>query len=181
MYKDIPHALLSVLGPVVQEHGLELVDASYSRGGRARLTVIVDTPAGDGRVGVEACARLSREIGHALDALGCIEGAYLLEVTSPGVDRALAREVDFQRAVGRKVAVVTRAPRDGRRRFTGTLLGFEERCARIETDSETVEIAFNEIARAKSFYASEGASGRPGSRPRAARRGLRAANSHGEG
>jgi ribosome maturation factor RimP len=177
MYKDIPHELLRVLEPVVRDHGLELVDAPFAGGGRARLMVIVDTPAGDGQVGVEACARVSREIGHALDAVGCIEGSYVLEVTSPGIDRTLGREADFERAVGRKVAVVTREPRDGRRRFTGKLVAFDADRARIETDSGAVEIPFSEIARAKSFYpferAPEGRNAR--ARPR------RAGNPVGEG
>jgi ribosome maturation factor RimP len=170
MYKDIPHELRSVLEPLVRDHGLELVDAPFSEGGRARLTVILDTPAGDGLVPVEACAAVSREIGHALDAVGCIDGAYLLEVTSPGLDRTLAREVDFERAVGRKVSVVTREPRDGRRRFTGKLLAFEAERARIETDAGAVEIPFAEIARAKSFYPFEGDAGSPAPRRRARRR-----------
>jgi ribosome maturation factor RimP len=178
MYKDIPHELASLLEPLVRDHGLELVDAPFSAGGRARLTVIVDTPAGDGQVAVEVCAEVSREIGHALDAVGCIDGSYLLEVTSPGLDRTLAREVDFERAVGRKVSVVTREPRDGRRRFTGRLASFEADRARIETDAGVVEISFPEVARAKSFYPFERATGEP-ARRRGARR--RAGNPAGKG
>ena len=181
MYKDIPYELRSVLEPLVRDHGLELVDAPFSAGGRARLTVILDTPAGDGLVPVEACAAVSREIGHALDAVGCIDGAYLLEVTSPGLDRTLAREVDFERAVGRKVSVVTREPRGGRRRFTGKLLAFEAERARIETDSGAVEIPFPEIARAKSFYPFEGTAGEAGSPARRRRARRRAGNKVGKG
>ncbi|MFQ5697908.1 MAG: ribosome maturation factor RimP [Myxococcota bacterium] len=121
------------------------------RGG-VRLRVIVDTPEGDGRVDVEACARLSRELGHTLDALGPSGGFSLLEVTSPGVDRTLGREVDFERAVGRRVQVETDAPLGGRRRFKGELSAFAGSSARIETDSGPVEVPFARIARARALH-----------------------------
>lgn len=149
MYKDIPETLLRVVEPVVRDHGLELVAAPLAGG--ARLRVIVDTPAGDGRVDIEACARLSRELGHALDAIGPRSESYQLEVSSPGLDRTLGRPVDFERAVGRRVQVVTRAPLEGRRRFKGELLAFAASCARIQTDSGPVEVPFAQIARARAL------------------------------
>src|SRR5512147_1738872 len=106
MYKDIPETLRSVVEPVVKAHGLELVDAHVGRGPtRSLVRVIVDTPSGDGRVRVDECAAVSREVGHGLDVAEVVRGAYTLEVTSPGVDRTLAREIDFERAVGRVVAL----------------------------------------------------------------------------
>ena len=69
MYRDIPEEMRALIEPIVDEHGLELVDADLKRG-RApwTLRVIVDTPEGDGLVPVEDCARVSREIGSHLDA-----------------------------------------------------------------------------------------------------------------
>ena len=120
MYRDIPESLREIVEPVVEDHGLELVDAGiYPGPGRARVRVVVDTPAGDGRVLVDRCAEVSREISHGLDARDAVAGAYLLEVASPGVDRVLAREKDFARAVGGRVAIETREPLAGRRRFRG--------------------------------------------------------------
>jgi ribosome maturation factor RimP len=152
MYRDIPDALRELLEPIVRDHGQELVDAILALGRERRLRVIVDTPEGDGKVDVDACARVAREIGHAIDATGLIDGSYELEVGSPGVDRPLAREIDFERAVGRRVSIETREPRCGRRRFKGPLVAFEAGRARIDSPSGATEIPFAEIARAKSFF-----------------------------
>ncbi len=153
MYQDIPKNLLGVIEPVVRDHGLELVDAQLGQGpGRARLQVVVDTPAGDGRVTVDTCAAVSREIGHGLDAGDFFSGAsYLLEVCSPGVDRTLAREKDFARVVGRRVALETKQPLEGRRRFRGELVAFDGDAAQLHTEGGDYRIPFSCIARARAF------------------------------
>jgi ribosome maturation factor RimP len=153
MYRDIPESLLRVIEPVVRSHGLELVDAAVGRGPtRSLVRVIVDTPSGDGRVKVDECAAVSRELGPGLDVAELIDGAYTLEVSSPGVDRTLAREIDFQRAVGRKIALETRAPIDGRRRFKGELVAFEGAVATVRTGAGDARIEFAAIERAKAFH-----------------------------
>jgi ribosome maturation factor RimP len=153
MYRDSPPELLRVVEPIARDHGLEVVEAALRQAGpRSRLQLILDTPAGDGRVGVEQCAAVSREVGHALDACGLIDGAYTLEVTSPGVDRTLGREIDFERAVGRTVALETREPLDGRRRFKGELRAFEQSRASVHTEAGDFAIPFERIARATAFF-----------------------------
>ena len=153
MYRDIPPELLRVVEPIVRDHGLEVVDAGILRGsGRARVRLVVDTPAGDGRVLVDTCAAVSREVGHGLDAGDVIQGSYLLEVSSPGIDRVLARELDFARAVGRRVELETREPLDGRRRFKGHLVRFEQGVAHLELESGSAAIPFDKVARARAFH-----------------------------
>ncbi len=153
MYGDIQPELRSVIEPIVRAHGLELVDAVARSGrGRGLLRVVVDTPSGDGRVRVDECASVSRELGHALDGLDLMAGSYTLEVTSPGVDRALGREIDFERVVGREVELETREPIEGQRRFRGRLLGFAQACAEVEGTAGGVRIPFTAIARARAFY-----------------------------
>lgn len=153
MYRDIPEEMRAVIEPIVDDHGLELVDVDLKRGrGPWTLRVIVDTSEGDGRVSVEACAEVSREIGSHLDAGDLIPARYTLEVSSPGFDRVLAREKDFAAVRGREVRIETRAPRNGRRRFRGRLLGFEAEVARLLVDGEEVEIAFADVARANAVY-----------------------------
>jgi ribosome maturation factor RimP len=90
-----------VIAPVVRQHGLTLVDVEW-RGDRRRgiLRVYVDKAGG---VGIEDCGRLSREIGDLLDAEAVIEQAYDLEVSSPGLDRQLRKEREFQWALGKPV------------------------------------------------------------------------------
>jgi len=142
-----------LIEPVVGDAGLELVDALLTRG-RAPwlLRVILDTPEGDGRVPIEHCARVSREIGSQLDAADAIPVSYRLEVSSPGLDRLLAREKDFERALGAEVSIETRRPQAGRRRFRGVLLGFEAGQARISVDNHEIAIPFAEISKARSIY-----------------------------
>ena len=138
----------------MQEHGLELVDVEFARGRPPwRLRVIVDTPEMDGRVPVDRCAEVSRELGARLDAAGAIETRYLLEVTTPGFDRVLAREKDFAAALRRRgaprdaapagrAAALPRSPRAPSRRA---------RCAST-VDGREVVIPFAEVAKAHCVY-----------------------------
>jgi ribosome maturation factor RimP len=153
MYRDISPALLHVIEPVASSHGLEIVDASVNQGpGRTHVQVVLDTPQGDGRVTLGACAGVSREIGTGLDADDLFNGAYTLEVCSPGVDRALGREVDFERAVGQQVQLETRERIGGSRRFKGRLAAFEAGEARVEIEADSVCIPFSGISKANAFY-----------------------------
>lgn len=153
MYSDIPAELGALVEPVVVHHGLELVDLDLLKGrGPWVVRVIVDTTEGDGRVSIERCAALSREIGSLLDARDAIPTRYQLEVSSPGLDRRLAREKDFRAACGAEVAVETRQPLNGRRRFRGVLQSFEGGLARILVDGTVYEVPFGDVARAHLIY-----------------------------
>jgi ribosome maturation factor RimP len=153
MYGDIPAAMRELIEPIVAAYGLELVDVERHQG-RApwKVRVIVDTPAGDGRVAIERCAQVSREIGVNFDAHDTIPVAYLLEVSSPGFDRVLAREKDFERALGSELKIETRAPIDGRRRFKGTLTAFAEGSAHLAVDGRDFRIPFAAVARAHKVH-----------------------------
>jgi ribosome maturation factor RimP len=154
VYLDIPEELLAMIEPIVEDHGLELVDIERHQGRPPwTVRVIVDTPDGDGLVPVDRCAELSREIGAHLDAGDRFPVAYSLEVSSPGLDRVLAREKDFTAAAGREIKLETRAPIDGRRRFRGRLLGLEDGEVRLEVDGAPYRIAFADVARANAVYA----------------------------
>jgi ribosome maturation factor RimP len=153
VYADIPTDLRRLIEPIVEDHGLELVDVEFARGRPPwRLRVVVDNPAMDGRVPVDRCAEVSRELGARLDAAGAIETRYLLEVTTPGFDRVLAREKDFVAACGAEVRVETRRPLEGRRRFRGRLSAFEGGTLRIAVEGRPVAIPFAEVAKANCVY-----------------------------
>ncbi len=153
MYRDIPEPTRALIEPIVAAHGLELVDVEQHRGPAPwRVRVIVDTPAGDGRVPIERCALVSREIGVHLDAEDAIPVRYSLEVSSPGFDRVLAREKDFARVLGERVRLETRAPIDGQRRFHGTLVAFEGGLAHLAVEGRELRIPFAAIARANKVH-----------------------------
>ena len=106
--------------PAVTTAGLELVDVQYRpEGGRAVLRLLIDRPTGG--VTIDELARISRELGHVLDAHDAVPGRYHLECSSPGLNRPLVKPEHFRRAVGQRVYVRLRTPLDGRRQFHGVL------------------------------------------------------------
>jgi ribosome maturation factor RimP len=122
--------------------GYELVDLESSRGGLVR--VFIDSPRG---ITVEDCARVSHHLTRAF----AVEGIDYerLEVSSPGLDRPLKRVEDYGRFAGQKASVRLRLPREGRRRFEGTLAGVEEGCVLLEVEGQRLRFAFAEIERAR--------------------------------
>ena len=115
---------------VAASRGLEVVDIEFRGGGKARmLRVFLDKPAAgtDPLAGVthEDCANFSREFGTILDVEDAVPGgSYTLEVSSPGLDRKLARPADFERFTGSRMKVMTRQPVNNNRFFEGRLESF---------------------------------------------------------
>jgi ribosome maturation factor RimP len=153
VYRDIPEELRILIEPIVEDAGFELVDIVQKRGRHPwLLRAVIDTPTGDGRVSIERCADVSREIGTHLDATDAISAPYRLEVSSPGLDRPLAREKDFVAACGSQVRVETERPQDGRRRFRGRLTGFDDGIVRVEVDGREFSIPISEVSQANTIY-----------------------------
>ena len=158
MYRDIPEQYKEIVEPVVDEHGLELLDIEISGGrGPKGIRITVDTPACDGRVDIDRCAKVSREIATLLDASGMIDAPYQLEVSSPGLNRKLARAKDFAAVCCSKIQLETRQPLQGRKRFRGELKSFEAGLAQLEVDGEDIEVALDDIAKASVVYEFSGA------------------------
>ena len=109
---------------VALSSGLEVVEVELRGGGKARmLRIVIDKPAG---VTHEDCANLSREMSTILDVQDVVAGSsYLLEVSSPGLDRKLLRAADYERFTGSRVKLTTRNPVAGNRHFEGRLESFE--------------------------------------------------------
>ena len=153
MYRDIPEDLRALIEPVVEDHGFELVDTLVTGGaGASVVRVTIDSALGDGAVPIDCCAEVSREIETLLDANEAVAGSYRLEVSSPGLDRTLAREKDFAAACGEEVKIKTRRPLDGRRRFKGVLIDFSNGVAKVSIDGREFEIPFAEIEKANKLY-----------------------------
>jgi ribosome maturation factor RimP len=109
---------------VAASSGLEVVEVEFKGSGNSRmLRITIDKPAG---VTHEDCANLSREVGTILDVEDVVAGSYILEVSSPGLDRQLSRPADFERFVGSRVKIKTREPVNGNRHYQGLLEGFHE-------------------------------------------------------
>jgi ribosome maturation factor RimP len=110
---------------VATSSGLELVEVELRGSGAGRmLRIFIDKPGG---VTHEDCANLSREVGTILDVEDVVPGdRYVLEVSSPGLDRKLTRPADFERFAGSRVKLTTREPVNGNRHFEGKLERFQE-------------------------------------------------------
>jgi ribosome maturation factor RimP len=109
---------------VAASMGLEVVEVELRGGGKARmLRIFIDKPQG---VTHEDCASVSREVSTILDVEDAVgSGSYVLEVSSPGLDRKLFRAADFERFQGSRVKLTTRMPVNGNRHFEGRLERFE--------------------------------------------------------
>jgi ribosome maturation factor RimP len=106
---------------VAQAEGMEIVDIEFhhegSRGGRV-LRLYMDKPGGPN---VDDLSRVSRQLSALLDGQDAIDGAYTLEVSSPGINRPLRKPEHYARFVGKRIRIRTRDPIDGRRSFLGIL------------------------------------------------------------
>lgn len=132
-----------VVEPVLRDHGLELVDLEW-RGHRPRAVVrlFVDKPSG---VAIRDCERVSREVGDVLDASGLIADAYDLEVSSPGLDRQLRTEREFQWAVGKPV----RCWLVGGQELQGRLAAVTAERLILESGGERLEVERPRVTKAR--------------------------------
>src|SRR5882757_8001334 len=139
--------LIALIEPVLVRLGYELVELEYAAGrSQAVVRIFIDKPEG---IAVEDCERVSREVAALLDVDDPIPTAYTLEVSSPGFDRLLRTPAHFERFVGSRVFVELKAPRAGRRRYTGTLQAVNATGIELEVDKQKVEVPFEEIGKAR--------------------------------
>jgi ribosome maturation factor RimP len=156
-----PDALLRVVEPVVRAHGAEVVDVELKpeRGGWVLRVTVEKAGASannlstrDAAVDLELCADVSRDLSPALDVADLVPHAYSLEVSSPGVERALRREQDFARFAGQKAKLKLREAVNGQRVIVGILQGVAGGCVRLEEGSRTHEVALESIDSARLVF-----------------------------
>lgn len=136
--------------PILDEMNLELVDVVFEQeGSNWYLRVFIDKPDG---VDIEECGQVSEKLSEKLDEKDPIDIAYFLEVASPGAERPLKTENDFEKYIGEYVYMKLYEPIDGEKEFEGTLVSFENRVAiveiKIKTRKKKLEVPFNKIAKA---------------------------------
>ena len=144
-------SLLEILDPVAEAAGYEIVRLRLMSGTKSRRLQIMAEDA-HGEMNVDDCARLSRVVSEVMDAADPIDGDYLLEVSSPGVDRPLTRLKDFENYEGLSARIELDRLADGRKRFKGELAGIEGDMVAInleEEEAETALIPFAWIIEAK--------------------------------
>ena len=135
--------------PTLKDTGYELVRVQFAGGGRRPTLQIMAERADRRPMAVEDCAEISRMLSALLDVEDPVEGAYMLEVSSPGIDRPLLRPADYERFAGFEARLELRQPVDGRRRFRGRLGGVENGCVRVVEPAGEFRLPLEEISKAK--------------------------------
>lgn len=113
----------ALMAEILSGTDFELVDVEYVKERDWYLRVFVDKVGG---IDLDDCQELSEKLGARLDESNIIGGAYILEVSSPGIDRVLKKDRDFVREAGKIVDVTLYAPLDGKKSFVGELQGRDE-------------------------------------------------------
>ncbi len=132
--------------PVVESMGFELVGVEFHGSEHhGLLRIYIDHENG---IVVDDCAAVSRQISALLDVEDPISQGYDLEVSSPGINRPLFKQDDYQRFSGLQAKIKLGVALDGRKNFSGTLQGIEKDQVFIEVDNETFELPFHDIAKA---------------------------------
>ncbi len=137
------------IAPTLTDMGYELVRVAVL--GRDRPTVQIMADRADGAlITVEDCEAITHAVGAVLDVDDPIPGAWTLEVSSAGIDRPLTRVKDWVRFAGHQARAETVVPVDGRKRFSGIVLGADETAARMRLDDGTeVSLPFADLRRAR--------------------------------
>lgn len=138
----------ALIAPGIEALGYELVRVIMLGNQRPTLQIMVERVDG-AHMTVDDCAAVSKAVSAILDVEDPIDSNYLLEVSSPGLDRPLTRLKDFDRFAGNETKVELDPPVDGRRRFRGMLLGTEEDTILLRVDDEEMRLPFASVRKAK--------------------------------
>lgn len=145
----IINRITELIQPYLAAQGVELVEMELTRPqrGRATLRLFVDRPGGG--ITLDEITRVSRVVGELLDVHDPISSSYTLEVSSPGLTRALTKPQDYERYTGRLVRLTTRGPWQGKQVHRGILKGLANDEVSLEEDQALVRIPLAEIAKAR--------------------------------
>lgn len=153
---DLAKRIERMIAPTINDLGYEIVRVMVVGSQRPRLQIMAERRDGTG-IDVEDCATISRAISALMDVEDPIKDAFTLEVSSPGIDRPLTRVKDFETWAGFDARVEMAVAVDGRRRFTGRLLGIgEDETILIEDEGgEPIALPFADLQRAKLLLTDE--------------------------
>ena len=148
------HRVRGLIEPSVEAMGFRLVQVSLIGNSNRPTLQIMAEPADGSEMDVDDCAKISRAVSALLDVEDPIAGAYMLEVSSPGIDRPLVILEDFARFAGYDARLETRRMLAGQRRFSGKLLGQQNGKVHIAViglggETKDVSIPFEDIVKAK--------------------------------
>ncbi|MBD8068263.1 ribosome maturation factor RimP [Bacillus sp. PS06] len=151
MSKKVTEIVEEMVQPILEPLNLELVDIEYAKEGKDWfLRVFIDSETG---VDIEDCGTVSEKLSEKLDEVDPIPYNYFLEVSSPGAERPLKKDKDFEKSIGKQVYLKTYEPIDGEKEFEGELTGFDGMTVTIsimiKTRKRIVEIPYEKVASAR--------------------------------
>jgi ribosome maturation factor RimP len=142
------YEIAQMIEPSLAAMGYRLVRVVVTSGRRATLQVMAER-IDDAPMTVDDCALISRSVSAFLDVADPIAGAYLLEISSPGIDRPLVRPEDYDRFSGFEARIELTEPFGGRKRFRGRLLGTTDGEVRLATEAGEARLPLASVARAR--------------------------------
>ena len=144
---SIYQSVADLIKPTLEGNGIELVDVEYKKTGKTWvLRVFIDKNQG---VTVYDCQELSREIEDLIEIHELIDDHYVLEVSSPGLDRPLKKDTDFLRNKGKRIQIKTYSPINNKKENAGTVIDFVNGTLFLEDKKDILKISLTEIAQAK--------------------------------
>lgn len=147
-YQEINEELKKIIQPILDASGLELVELIFIRmKGRPILRLLIDRPAGG--ISVDECSRVNKLAGQALDESNLMAAGYILEVSSPGLDRPLKTANDFKRSLNKKVKFFLKEPVNERIELDGVIISADLEKVSVDTQGGSVEIPLEKINKAK--------------------------------
>lgn len=140
--KKIPEIVMELASPLAQNAGCFVDDVEFKKEGSDYvLRVIIDVEDDtNGGVSIDQCESVSRALSDVLDTKDPISQAYMLEVTSPGIDRPLKKDKDFERFMGRDIDIGLYKPLNGSKIITGKLLAYEDGIITVLADGKEINI-----------------------------------------
>ena len=150
MLKDpVIRKIEKTISPTAESMGYEIVRVLMVGQGSGKPTLQIMAENSEGVMPLDDCSRLSQAVSAVLDVEGILDGAYYLEVSSPGIDRPLTRLKDFDRYKGFETRIETEEGVGGQKKFKGTLKGTQGDNVTVETEKGDVAIPFHDISKAK--------------------------------
>lgn len=142
--EDIEKRTEALVLPIVDEFGFDLWDVEYVKeGSEYYLRAYIDK---DGGITIDDCVDVSRKLSDKLDEDDFIDGEYMLEVSSPGVERALKKDRDFDKSIGKDVYVKLYKAIDKQKEFVGKLISYDKTVVTVEIDGNNTEFTRSDIA-----------------------------------
>lgn len=150
MAANIIKSVEALAAAIAEEKNLELIDVEFVKEGPDKFLRIYIYK--NGGVGIDDCVTVHKELDKKIDEQLDIPGPYIMEVSSPGYDRAFKKEEDYQRYIGEEIEIKLYKPLDGIKVYSGVLKSYENEIITIESENETLEFNKNETAKVNRIF-----------------------------